>query len=168
MTYEKLLHRCIEDEEGCLIYQRDPSKKRPQCRVNGKAMSISRAAWTLAYGTPPDSLDVCHHCDKPRCIRLQCLWLGTRSENLQDASRKGRWPKRVEPAYTVKAKVGQHPNSKRCLVTGEVRAKLPKGSGPYIRELRQQGLTIKQLSIRLGLSQCPIRRILNGESKFYG
>jgi hypothetical protein len=36
------------------------------------------------------ALHVCHKCDVPRCVRPDHLFMGSRSDNLQDASHKGR------------------------------------------------------------------------------
>jgi hypothetical protein len=49
-----------------------------------------RASWELHYGLVPDGLMVCHHCDNPPCVRPDHLFLGTNTDNQQDAWRKGR------------------------------------------------------------------------------
>jgi len=50
-----------------------------------------RLAWELTYGPIPDGMLVCHHCDNPICCRPDHLFLGTPSDNMQDALRKGRF-----------------------------------------------------------------------------
>ena len=56
-------------------------------RVHLKAHQI---AWALQNGPIPIGLSVCHACDNPRCCNPDHLFLGTTSENMQDAGSKGR------------------------------------------------------------------------------
>lgn len=49
-----------------------------------------RVAWFFANGEhPPREMEVCHHCDNKRCVRIDHLFLGTRSDNQRDAVAKG-------------------------------------------------------------------------------
>lgn len=54
-------------------------------------MLAHRCAWEIATTEPiPEGLCVCHHCDNPKCVRLEHLFLGTKADNTADMMRKGR------------------------------------------------------------------------------
>lgn len=67
-------------------------------RKDGRKSHVAlahRAAWILVIGPIQDGLFVCHNCpggDNPSCVNPAHMFLGTHSDNLQDASRKGRMP----------------------------------------------------------------------------
>jgi hypothetical protein len=52
-----------------------------------------RIVWEMANGPIPDGLMICHNCptgDNPRCVNTAHLFLGTQTDNMQDASKKRR------------------------------------------------------------------------------
>lgn len=49
-----------------------------------------RVAWELTHGPIPDGMFILHHCDNPRCVRPDHLFLGSQLDNMRDRSAKGR------------------------------------------------------------------------------
>jgi len=56
----------------------------------GKRRLVHRVSWTLRNGQIPLGFCVCHHCDVPNCVNPSHLFLGTLSDNMKDAAKKGR------------------------------------------------------------------------------
>lgn len=68
-----------------------------------------RVSWELHNNrTVPAGLMVLHHCDNPKCINPDHLWLGTALDNSRDRDKKGR---RKEPFYHRGI---THPQNKYC------------------------------------------------------
>ncbi len=57
---------------------------------DGKTVRAHREAWIEAYGPIPDGLCVLHRCDRPACVKLAHLFLGTQRDNAADRDQKGR------------------------------------------------------------------------------
>ena len=53
-------------------------------------ISAHRFSYQLVKGSIPDGMFICHHCDNPGCVRVDHLFMGTPSDNIQDALIKGR------------------------------------------------------------------------------
>lgn len=47
-------------------------------------------SWEMGNGPVPAGMEVCHGCDNPPCVRPDHLFIGTKSANQIDSSRKGR------------------------------------------------------------------------------
>jgi predicted XRE-type DNA-binding protein len=52
--------------------------------LKGKNHRAHRIAWEFTYGSIPQDMYVCHHCDNPGCCNPNHLFLGSQSDNMKD------------------------------------------------------------------------------------
>lgn len=81
----------VKKSEGCWEWQATLSNKGyGQFRVDGKLALSHRFAYELAKGPILKGLHILHSCDNPACVNPDHLSVGTRADNMQDMTSKGR------------------------------------------------------------------------------
>lgn len=83
----------VRKTDGCWEWTGYLSRGYGRLRLNDKRRSrvmAHRFSWELHRGPIPGGMLVCHHCDNPRCVRPDHLFIGTHSDNSLDSVAKGR------------------------------------------------------------------------------
>lgn len=126
----------------------------------GTTLRAHRVSYYLHYGVDPLDLLVCHRCDNPRCVNPYHLFLGTASDNIQDAFDKGRLIVPAGDEHWTRAHPEYHPRGEQ--VGG---AKLTTADVIEIRRLYTVE-RIKQGDIakRFGVTRECISAIIRGKN----
>ncbi len=99
MSQESLFekHTIPEPNSGCLLwiggFGENDYGVAHIAGTHGLSTAAHRIAWTLYRGEIPKGMCVLHRCDNPPCVNVNHLFLGTQSDNMKDAGRKGRMKK---------------------------------------------------------------------------
>ena len=119
--------------------------------IKNKTTRITRFSWTLHNGMiPKETPCVLHHCDNPKCVNPNHLFLGTQADNVEDMINKGR---------DNKARQKGEDNANHKLTLNEVKE---------IRRLhKKKQLTKKQIGEIFNVHQVTISRICNNKSWHY-
>ena len=100
-----------------------------------------RIAYSLEHGEIPEGMCVLHKCDNPSCVSPRHLFLGTKADNMEDATSKGR------------------------MAHGEANGN-SKLTEEDVREARQAyaegGISFESLRRRFGVSDVAIREAILG------
>jgi HNH endonuclease len=117
-----------------------------------KNMYAHRAAWVLYNGDIEEdpnhayrTFGVLHTCDNPACVNPEHLFLGTHKDNMQDASRKGR--------FAVERPARQGERNARAKVTEDI-----------VREIRRSTASLSALGRQYGISAATVGNIQRRET----
>lgn len=113
---------------------------------DGKRHLAHRFSWIIYFGSIPNGLHVLHHCDIPKCVNPEHLFLGTQSDNMNDMHSKGRHEILLNEA---------HPN---CRYTND--------EVVLMRILKSDfGITPSRIALLLNANLNSVKRILYNQSR---
>lgn len=127
--------RCVHDDNGCWRW---PGSKAingyGQTAYRGNVTRVHRMMYQLVHGVRLQAEQyVCHSCDVRDCCNPDHLWVGSASDNMMDASRKGRHHevrrnhcKRGHPLFGDNLYIGTA-GARQCLTCGRARMRLRMG-----------------------------------------
>jgi hypothetical protein len=119
-----------------------------------KDFSAHRMSWAIHFGDIPEGeghhgVCVCHRCDNRTCVNPDHLFLGTHQQNVADKLAKGRGSNGESHARIMK-RIKSNPNSiARGSKSGT--AKLTEEQVLEIRELRSNGMILKEIALEFGV-----------------
>jgi|6_EtaG_2_1085325.scaffolds.fasta_scaffold00120_14 hypothetical protein len=114
--------------------------------INNSNYKAHQIAFVLSTHTSIlPKMGLCHHCDNPKCVNPDHLFVGTQRDNLADMVEKGRANR-----------------SPRTWGENNPKAKLTESDVRKIRALLRDGLSQRSIARMFSVTKCPIQMIRQG------
>lgn len=146
MTLEIFNSRWKRDPDGCHIWTGAKRAGYGRLQVDGRVFSAHRWIFEQCHGYVPPV--VMHRCDKPACVRLECLSAGSQLDNIADRVSKGR------TSHASRNGGRRNPSAKLTAeLVGEIRDRYASGH-----------VTQSELGREYGVTRSAIGLIVNGKN----
>jgi hypothetical protein len=155
-TVARITARVVVHSTGCWLWKGFVHKTGyGMTSYRGQNSRVHRVMWLAAKGPIPPKMDVCHRCDVRHCCNPDHLWLGTRSQNLQDMVDKGRGPCGAKAARTHCHRghplsgdnIYTYDNHRRCKACDLLRQK-SESYRKWSREYQRRKRAAKRVALR--------------------
>jgi hypothetical protein len=150
--------KVAKSDEGCWEWLGAISCGYGNFYWGGRAHKAHRVSWEIHNGPIPDGVCVLHHCDNPRCVHPDHLYIGDKQDNARDREKRNR------SNHATGERHGRytHPGQTRGSKNG--RSKLTE---QQVRELLnshyKQGTCKAELARRYGVSDTTVCNIVSGK-----
>lgn len=112
--------------------------------IHGRQEYAHRLAYFSSTGQHPGPLEVRHTCDNRACVRPDHLVLGTHADNMRDMAERGR-------AARLSGEAGPSAKMTWALVDA-------------IRQMAKEGVGVREIGRRVGVSHTSVGNVLQGKS----
>ena len=153
IAYPKCVHYSTKNKNGYGEYQ--PT-------VDGKKYHVlmHRASYAYFKGILKPDEKVCHTCDNPSCINPNHLFKGTHADNVQDKVSKNRQAKGRTHGRYIDGRASDNKQTSSYYANRS----LSKIQVLAIKQLRQEGRTIKSISEELNINIQTIKDVSCGRT----
>ncbi len=79
----------LDPKSGCHNWRWGTTARGSITVEGGNRKLAYRVAWEMAHGPIPEGKQINHHCNNPRCINVEHLYVGDQFENMRDVARDG-------------------------------------------------------------------------------
>lgn len=150
-------HSKYRVSEGCWNWKGGTTNQGYGRLKIGRKYVLAHRLMAELSGRIPGNLLVCHHCDNPKCVKPDHLFVGTHHDNRIDSSIKGRTALGKRNGWYT------HPE-KRVVGEKHPAAKLIKSDVLKIKSLREGGLSTYKIAKIFHVAQSTIFRIIHKKS----
>lgn len=143
-----------EPNSGCWLWEGFLVGGYGRCTIGKKkAIYAHRLSYETFVAPIPDGLSILHKCDTPACVNPQHLFVGTHTDNMQDAVRKGRHFMQRHPELSSLR--GHERRGERSI--------LSKLTDAAVADIQSQKGNTKALCVKYGVHRSTIQRARRGE-----